>query len=120
MNCRNSNDYTNNIPVVTKTYDLILWILPKLGRFPKEQRFLLAERIENGLLDILELLIEASFSKEKLEILRKVNLKLEKLRFLIRISKDMRFINIKSYEFSSRSINEIGKMVGGWIKAVKN
>lgn len=116
MNCRQ----TDRILLVTKTYDLILWILPKLGKFPKEQRFLLAERIENSLLDILELLIEASFSKEKLEILRKINLRLEKLRFLVRISKDMRFINVNSYEFSSRSINEIGKMIGGWIKVTKN
>jgi hypothetical protein len=109
-----------NIPLVTKTYDLILWILPKLGKFPKDQRYLLAERIENLLLDILEFLIEAVYSKDKLYILRKINLKLEKLRFLIRISKDMRFININSYEFSSRSINEIGKMVGGWIRAANS
>lgn len=102
--------------VVTKTYDLILWTLPKLAKFPRDQRFLLGDRIENTLLDCLELLIEANYSKEKRMILRKVNLKLEKARFLWRIGKDMRYVNVKSYEFAVRSINEIGKMVGGWIK----
>jgi hypothetical protein len=107
------------VPVVSKTYDLILWVLPKLAKFPRDQRFLLAERIENALLDCLELLIEANYSREKGDILRNVNLKLEKLRFLWRISKDMRYVNITGYEFGSRSINEIGKMVGGWIKQEK-
>lgn len=103
-------------PVVTKTYDFILWLLPKLAKFPREQRFLLGDRIEMTLLDCLELLIEANYSKEKAGILKNVNLKLEKLRFLTRISRDMHYVDIKSYEFSARSINEIGKMVGGWIK----
>ncbi len=33
-------------PVVEKHYQLILWILPKIANFPKDQRFLLADRIE--------------------------------------------------------------------------
>lgn len=103
-------------PVVTKTYDLILWLLPKLAKFPREQRFLLGDRIQNTLLDCLELLIEATYSKEKAEILKNVNLKLEKLRFLVRISKDMHYVNIQGYEFIARSIDEIGRMVGGWLK----
>lgn len=103
-------------PVVTRTYDLILWLLPKLGKFPRDQRFLLGDRIENTLLDCLELLIEATYSREKAGILKNVNLKLEKLRFLVRISRDMRYVNIESYEFTARKIDEIGRMVGGWIK----
>lgn len=103
--------------VVTKTYDLVLWVLPKLAKFPRDQRFLLGDRIENTLLDCLELLIEANYSREKVEVLRKTNLKLEKLRFLWRISKDIRYIDVKTYEYGVRGIDEIGKMVGGWVKA---
>lgn len=104
-------------PVVTKTYDLILWLLPKLAKFPRDQRFLLGDRIENTLLDCLELLIEATYSKEKAGILKNVNLKLEKLRFLVRISKDMHYVNIQSYEFIAKGVDEIGRMVGGWLKS---
>lgn len=103
--------------VVTKTYDLTLWILPKLAKFPRDQRFLLGDRIENMLLDILEDLIDATYTKEKMNILRRANLKLEKLRFMVRMANDMHYINIGSYEYVSRGINEVGKMVGGWIKA---
>lgn len=103
-------------PVVEKHYQLILWMLPKIANFPKDQRFLLADRIEGILLDILELLIEAVYSKNKREILIKVNLKLDFLRFMMRITKDMKYINLKSYDFFCQSTIEIGRMVGGWLK----
>ena len=104
-------------PVVEKHYQLILWMLPKIANFPKDQRFLLADRIEKILLDILELLIEAVYSKNKREILIKVNLKLDLLRFMMRITKDAKYINLKSYDFFCQSTIEIGRMVGGWLKS---
>lgn len=107
----------NTPAVITKVYDLLLWMIPKLAKFPKDQRYLLGQRIENGLLDILEILIEASFTKEKLNLLRKANLNLEKLRFLIRLAKDMHYINLAAYEYQAKAVNEIGKMLGGWIKS---
>jgi len=105
-------------PVVEKHYQLILWILPKIANFPKDQRFLLADRIEILLLDILELLIESVYSKEKKEVLAKANLKLEQLRFMMRIAKDMKYVSVKGYDYFCQSALEIGRMVGGWLKAV--
>lgn len=107
-------------PVVEKHYQLILWMLPKIANFPKDQRFLLADRIERILLDILEMLIEAVYSKQKRDILIKVNLKLDSLRFMMRIAKDMKYVNINAYDFFCRSTIEIGKMVGGWLKAANS
>lgn len=104
-------------PVVEKHYKLILWMLPKISNFPKDQRFLLADRIEQILLDILEMLIEAVYSNRRREILIKVNLKLDVLRFMMRITKDMKYINLKAYDFFCQSVLEIGRMVGGWMKA---
>jgi len=104
-------------PVVEKHYKLILWMLPKMANFPKDQKFLLADRIERILLDILEMLIEANYSKQKRDILIKVNLKLDVLRFMMRIAKDMKYVNINAYDFFCQSAIEIGKMAGGWLKA---
>jgi len=103
-------------PVVEKHYKLILWMLPKIANFPKDQRFLLADRIEKILLDILEMLIEAVYSKQKRDILIKVNLKLDVLRFMMRIAKDMKYISVAGYDFFCQSVLEIGRMVGGWLK----
>ncbi len=103
-------------PVVEKHYKLILWMLPKIADFPRDQRFLLADRIEKILLNILEMLIEANYSKQKREILIRVNLKLDVLRFMMRIAKDMKYVSLNGYDFFCQSVIEIGKMVGGWLK----
>ena len=104
-------------PVVEKHYRLILWMLPKIANFPKDQRFLLADRIEVLLLDILELLIEAVYTKEKKGILSQVNLKLDFLRFMMRLAKDMKYISLKGYDFLCQAAIEVGRMVGGWSKS---
>jgi hypothetical protein len=61
---------------ITLTYDLLKWAIPTLNRFPRDQRFLLGDRIEHHILDILELLISANYSREKLQYLREANLKI--------------------------------------------
>lgn len=103
---------------LTKTYDLMVWLFPQIGKFPRDYRFILGDRIENGLLDVCEMLIVAQYSKKKAETLRMVNLKLETLRHLIRLSKDLKLIGLKKYEYLAREIDAIGRCVGGWLKAV--
>jgi len=51
----------NQLPkVVQDCHDLLLWLIPLLDKFPRSRRFTLGERLENGLLDILADLIEAT------------------------------------------------------------
>jgi hypothetical protein len=69
----------NDIHALTKTYDLLLWFIPVIEKFPKSQRFLFGAWIEELLLDIMELIIQAVYTKNKLLFLRDANLKLEKL-----------------------------------------
>ena len=104
------------LTVLTHVYDLLLWLIPATGRFPKNQRYLLGERIENQLLDVLDLLISARYSKEKADILRSCNLKLEQFRYLLRLCKDLRLFDLRRYEYAAGKVEEIGRQVGGWQK----
>jgi hypothetical protein len=104
-------------PIVEKHYQLILWLLPKLANYPKDQRFLLADRTERILLDILEMFIEAVYSKARGPLLREVNLKLDALRFMMRLAFDMKYVSVAQYDHFSQRTLEIGRMTGGWLKA---
>ena len=53
------------LPIIQKTYDLIKWYVPILNRLPKAHRFILGDRMINGLYDILDDLIIARYGKEK-------------------------------------------------------
>ncbi len=106
--------------VITKTHDLIEWFLPILSKYPRNQRYTLGVRIENNLFDILELLIQANYQKEKLEKLKNANIKLEIVRHLVRICHKLQLLNLRRYEFISINIDEIGRLIGGWIKQQQN
>ena len=106
--------------IITKTYDLILWSCNHTGRFPRQHRFVLGERLERTLYDLLETLIRAKYIRDRNDLLKAANMKLEILRFQIRLAKDLQCLQAKSYEFASKQINEIGKLVGGWLKTKKS
>ena len=107
----------NDYPIYIKWRYIVAYMLDISGKFPKSVRFNLADRLTNISLDVLEAIIEAIYAKEKTDILRRANLYMEKIRALLRISVDKKYISIGQYEHISGEINEAGKMIGGWLKS---
>ena len=103
--------------MITKTYDLILWTSNHTSRFPRNHRFVLGERIECNLYNLLETLIRAKYTKNRQRLLEDANLALEILRFQMRLAKDLQCLKVESYGFAARSIDEIGRLVGGWLRS---
>lgn len=106
-----------NLPIFQKTYDLILWLFPIINKFPKSQKFVLGQQIENIFLDILEGIIQANQERNKIPYLKQASVDLDKIRILIRLAKDLKFISVKQYGLTAEKINEIGKMLGGWTRS---
>ena len=106
----------NHPAVVQKLYDILLWVSPIVAKFPKDKRYTLGQRMESLLLDTLETLVEAAYTKEKRGLLRRANTNLEKFRFLTRLAKDLQFINLRRFEYLAGQVNEVGAMLGGWMK----
>jgi hypothetical protein len=102
--------------ILTRWLQFLQWLLPATEKFPKRVRFTFADRIDNLALDLAEDLIEARYSRDKQAILHRANLRLEKLRILLRLCHRLRYLPHAGYEHASRSINEVGRMLGGWIK----
>ncbi len=111
---------TEKYPLFEKWSSTLDWILDTVEKFPKSVRFTLSSRIANISLDILERIIEAIYRKKRLHILYDINLYIEKLRILFRISMARKYISIRQYEYIISQLNETGKMTGGWIKHETN
>jgi hypothetical protein len=75
--------------VITKTYDLILWSCNHTSKFPRNHRFVLGERIERNLYNLLETLITAKYTKNRQRLLEDANLALEVLRFPMGLAKSL-------------------------------
>lgn len=103
-------------PLFVLWYDFTKWLLGKTGKFPKNIRFSFSSRIDNLSLDIIEGIIEARYSRKKSDTLRRIDLCMEKLRVLLRMCNELKYLDHNGYEYASKKINEAGKMVGGWRK----
>lgn len=106
-------------PIAEKMYDLNKWLLQKVGKFPRDQRFLLGERLMGKALDIQDALIAAATlgkGEAKRGTLAQAALALDQLRYLLRLARDSRGMNQSSWHFCAKQVTEIGKMLGGWIK----
>ena len=109
----------NELPVIQKTYDFIKWYVPILNRLPRAYKFTLGERIINELYDLLEVLINARYSHQKLPLLEALNNKLDILRYQTRLLYDFKLISLDRYEYVGRQLQEIGTELGAWIKQQK-
>ena len=102
--------------VIKRGYDFSKWLLHHTGKFPRSYRFSVAVKLENAILEFIELTTVANMRKDKLPLLKRADEDLARMRLLFRLSYEMRFINSKSYEFGSKQMNELGRLLGGWIK----
>lgn len=110
-----------DIPIFVKTYELYKAFYKYLPSFPKKDRYSLGQRCESALLDLLESIILAGnlARQEKLPTLKHASIKVDLLKVLFRLLKDLKIIDIKKYLTLESSLQEIGKMLGGWIKTTE-
>ena len=106
----------DDLIIFQKTYDFILWFFPIVNKFPQKQRFVLGQQIENELIEILKAVAEANQARNKLEDLKRVSIRLDVARVLIRLAKDLRFLSINQYGLAAGKLNEVGKLLHGWTK----
>jgi len=112
---------TLEIPIFKKLVELYKSFHLIRNQVPKQDRFTVWQKCENILLDMLErLLIANGLAKEKkLPELEKMSLSLNLLRIFLRLAKEIKSIDNAKYARLEKDIDEIGRMLGGWIKANK-
>jgi len=110
-----------DIPIFKKAYDLTKKLYELRGTVPKHDRYALWQRCENLVLEILEGILLASQLRktQKLEPLEKVSVKLNVLRVFLRLAKDLKIMDLKKYSLLEEMVDEIGRMLGGWIKSTR-
>ena len=105
-----------DLPIFVRWQEFLQWLLPVLDRFPKKARFTFTNRLINLGLEVTEDLVEARYSRHKLEILRRCNLRLEKMRVLLRLCHALKFLSNGAFAHAVKSLNGVGKMLGGWYR----
>lgn len=104
-------------PALERMQAFLVWLIPTVEKFPRSQKFLLGDRIQSTALDVLERLIEATYTRDRARKLDAANLGVEKLRLLFRVATELRLLDLRRYEFAARALDDVGRLIGGWIRA---
>ena len=114
-------DFTLDIPIFAKLYDFYKNLSQVLTFFPKSKRYTLGQKLDYLTLEITEMTITARYisREQKIALLKKISIKLDLLKILLRLSAETKCLDNNKYQQLASQIIEIGKMLGGWIKAVK-
>ena len=108
----------NSTPLFQKIYDLYKYYYQIIDHFPKKSRVVLSVKIEERLIELLEISSKLEFSsKDSKEMyLKEASTKTDILKILFRFCYDTRIIDQKRYLLIEGSLVEIGRMIGGWLK----
>ena len=100
---RRSSNTRRTQTALEAMYRFMLWLVPTVEKFPRSQKPLLGDRNQLTALDVLERLIEATYTKGRQTALGQANLGIEKLRFLFRLATEMHYLDPRRCEHAARS-----------------
>ena len=107
--------------LINKIYKFYFQSYGMFHNFPKQSRYTLGQKIETITLDLLEMVSLANQEIRTLREphLRKASAKCESVKLLIRMGYDLKLFNDHQYIALENQVQEIGKMIGGWIKYLR-
>lgn len=77
-----------NMPIFTRMFDFLTWLLPVTNNFPRAHRFTFTQRLLNAAFDLREQLESANHRKghERLKYLKEAGESLDKVRLYLRLN----------------------------------
>lgn len=102
--------------IVQKVEQMIEYGYKAVSHFPKSERHVLSQELRQSMWHLLRLVIVLTKRYHKKNTLRDVDAELELLRREIRLAKNIQVLPFKKYETWARSLDEIGRIIGSWIK----
>ena len=98
-----------------------------LAHFPNCHKFALTQQIRLAFIDVFNLVTEAQKRYHKKTTLTQLDVRQERLRMLINLAQELNLFNFSSgrsdssfpgtkrFLAISRQVDEIGRMIGGWL-----
>ncbi len=121
---RNGNDI---FQIKEKIYEMILYGNPALKDFPKTERYVLAGDIRKTMYSALELSVRLEKKYHKKTTLQDLDIEIDVLRNLLRLAKDPKLypkqkpcLDFHKWEVWIRKVDEIGRMIGGYMEWVNS
>lgn len=111
----------NNLPVYKTSYHLLLEVFEIIKKFPREYKYTLWDKIKNEIIDLITSIYRANNSFDnRIFNIKSSREKVEILRLYMRLTKDLKLININKYVNLSENIESLSKQLLAWENSFKS
>jgi hypothetical protein len=109
------------MPIFTRTFDFLTWLLPVSNHFPRTHRYTFTRRLLDAAFDLRERLEEANHRQgtKRLALLQEADVALDKVRLYLRMAARWEWLSAGQYRHAAEMVAEIGRLLGGWQKVTR-
>ena len=104
------------LKIKLKVEEMIQYGYTAVRHFPKSERHVLAAEIRQSMLRLLKLVVICNKRYFKKTTMQELDTELDVLRSMIRVARELTFLPFRKYEIWARHLAEIGRMIGGWMR----
>jgi four helix bundle protein len=110
------------MPIFTRTFDFLAWLLPMTNHFPRAHRHTFTQRLLNAAFDFSEHIEEANLRRGQARQVKlaQADEALAKVRHYLRLAARWQWLSAGQYQHVAVMVAEIGRLLGGWLKTSKH
>lgn len=106
------------LPVYRVSYDLIVEIFAFTKQFGKEYKYTIGERLKNEAIELVIGIYQANMRRDKDTAILSARERVETIRLLVRILKDVQQIGIERLISVNEKIESLSKQLVAWQRSV--
>ena len=112
---------SSEMPIFTRTFDFLTWLLPATNHFPTAHRHTFTKRLLDAAFDLREQVEAANhrMGRERLVYLNAADESLDKIRTYLRLAVKWEWLTGGQYHHVAEMTAEIGRLLGGWKKVTQ-
>lgn len=100
--------------------DMLQYAYTAVRQFPKAERHVLSAEIRATCWRLLRLVIVCNKRYHKKTTLQDLDAELDLLRAQVRLAFELRYLPPRKHEHWSRLNDEIGRLIGGWMRSMQS
>ena len=115
---RNYSVTRQEMPIFTRTFDLLSWLLPASNNFPRVHRHTFTRRLLDAAFDLREHLEQANLRRgqQRSVCLARADEALSNVRVYLRLAARWGWLSAGQYQHVATMVAEVGRLLGGWRK----
>ena len=110
---------TDAAVIALRMEDITVWVIERVAKMPRDHKFTVGDKLVETCLEVTTLLVEASFTRDRLVLLGAASRALTRARVLVRVAQRLGLLSSAQREHFARESLEVGKMLGGWTRATR-